>query len=83
MALSEILAAKREEEFSMEEWLEAAKKDASLYATAPERLLKAIGDPEVVDTSRDQRLSRIFMNRTIRVYPAFADFYGMARNRRG
>jgi serine protein kinase len=30
-----------------------------------------------VDTARDARLGRVFMNRTIRVYPAFAEFYGM------
>ena len=43
----------------------------------PERLLAAIGEPQFIDTSRDERLGRIFMNRTIRVYPAFAEFYGM------
>ena len=30
-----------------------------------------------MDTAKDQRLGRIFMNRTIKVYPAFNDFYGM------
>src|ERR1051325_2492482 len=45
---------------------------------AAERLLKAIGDPIMVDTAQDPRLGRIFMNRTIKVYPAFADdFFGM------
>ena len=44
----------------------------------PERILAAIGEPTVVDTAKDARLGRIFMNRTIRVYPAFADdFFGM------
>jgi len=48
------------------------------YRTAAERLLKAIGEPIVVDTAQDPRLGRIFMNRTIKVYPAFADdFFGM------
>ncbi len=42
-----------------------------------ERMLAAIGEPEMVDTSADSRLGRIFMNRTIRVYPSFIDFYGM------
>ena len=45
--------------------------------TAPERILAAIGEPEMVDTASDPRLGRIFMNRTIRRYPAFAEFYGM------
>src|SRR5947208_2475134 len=32
----------------------------------------------MVDTAQDPRLGRIFMNRTIKVYPAFADdFFGM------
>jgi serine protein kinase len=47
------------------------------YASASERMLAAIGEPEIVDTSHDSRLGRIFMNRSIRVYPSFADFYGM------
>ncbi|CCC99114.1 putative serine protein kinase [Azospirillum baldaniorum] len=45
--------------------------------SAPERILAAIGEPEIVDTAKDPRLGRIFMNRTIKIYPAFADFYGM------
>src|SRR3546814_11739067 len=48
-----------------------------MYASAPERLLVAIGEPEIIDTSHDQRLGRIFMNRTIRRYPSFAEFHGM------
>ncbi len=31
----------------------------------------------MLDTAKDGRLGRIFMNRTIRVYPAFSEFYGM------
>ena len=54
-----------------------AKKDPLIYATAAERILAAIGEAEVVDTAKDPRLGRIFMNRTIKVYPAFNDFYGM------
>jgi serine protein kinase len=48
-----------------------------MYAGPAERILAAIGEPEMIDTSRDARLGRIFMNRTIRRYPAFAEFYGM------
>ena len=40
-------------------------------------MLRAIGEPELVDTSRDPRLGRIFLNRTIRIYPAFSEFHGM------
>jgi len=47
------------------------------YASAAERMIAAIGEPKVVDTSQDQVLGRIFSNRTIRIYPAFQEFYGM------
>jgi predicted Ser/Thr protein kinase len=47
------------------------------YATAAERMLKAIGEPKMVDTRNDPRLSRIFANKVIKIYPAFAEFYGM------
>jgi serine protein kinase len=40
-------------------------------------MLKAIGEPELVDTRTDSRLSRIFANKVIKIYPAFAEFYGM------
>src|ERR1700750_979711 len=69
--------ANREAEMSLAEYLEACKTDPLVYSTATERLLAAIGEPEMVDTSKDPRLGRIFMNRTIRVYPAFSEFYGM------
>jgi len=47
------------------------------YASAAERMVAAIGEPQIVDTARDARLGRIFMNRTIKIYPAFAEFFGM------
>ena len=40
-------------------------------------MIAAIGEPEFVDTAKDARLGRIFMNRTLKVYPAFKDFYGL------
>ncbi|HMB10576.1 PrkA family serine protein kinase [Saliniramus sp.] len=69
--------ARRETEMSLSDYLEGCRDEPMMYASAPERILAAIGEPEMVDTSRDSRLGRIFMNRTIRVYPAFAEFYGM------
>jgi serine protein kinase len=68
---------RRDAAMSLQEYLEACRHDPMMYASAPERILAAIGEPEMVDTSRDQRLGRIFLNRTIRRYPAFAEFYGM------
>jgi len=67
----------QEEEYSLEEYLEICKKDPTAYSTAAERMLIAIGEPELVDTSRDQRLSRIFSNKVIKRYPEFSEFYGM------
>ena len=69
--------AAREEEYSLQQFLELCKEDKTCYASAAERLLLAIGDPEMVDTSQIPRLSRIFSNRVIPRYPAFRDFYGM------
>lgn len=40
-------------------------------------MLAAIGEPEMVDTRNDPHLSRLFANKVIRRYPAFAEFYGM------
>ncbi|PSC03959.1 PrkA family serine protein kinase [Alsobacter soli] len=69
--------SRREAEMSLQDYLEGCRDDPMMYASAAERILAAIGEPEMLDTSRDARLGRIFMNRTIRVYPAFAEFYGM------
>src|SRR5580704_19522715 len=69
--------ARREIEMSLPEYLDACRSDPMRYANAAERLLAAIGEPQIVDTAKDARLGRIFLNRTIRTYPAFASFYGM------
>ncbi|KAG0163248.1 hypothetical protein DFQ30_000466 [Apophysomyces sp. BC1015] len=67
----------RAEELSLEEYLELCKNNPTAYATAGERMLMAIGEPEHVDTRNDPRLSRIFANKVIKIYPAFREFYGM------
>jgi serine protein kinase len=64
-------------EMSLEAYLDLCREDPRAYASAAERILHAIGEPALLDTSKDQRLGRIFMNRTIRVYPAFDEFFGM------
>jgi len=61
----------------LEAYLELCRTDPLAYASAAERLLRAIGEPEILDTSKDPRLGRIFGNRTLRRYPAFSEFYGM------
>ena len=67
----------KEEELTIQEYLDLCKKDPSAYASAAERMLMAIGEAKLVDTRKDPRLSRIFSNKIIKVYPAFKDFYGM------
>jgi serine protein kinase len=76
-AYSRSFETHREAELTLAEYLEACRDNPMAYATATERLLAAIGEPEMVDTAKDARLGRIFMNRTIRLYPSFSEFYGM------
>jgi serine protein kinase len=68
---------RREAEMSLQDFLALCRDEPMAYASAHERLLAAIGEPKMVDTSKDARLGRVFMNRTMRFYPAFAEFYGM------
>ena len=65
------------EELSLQDYLQGCREDPMMYASAPERMIAAIGEEELIDTSTDPRLGRIFLNRTIKRYPAFKDFYGM------
>ena len=69
--------AAKEEELSLQDFLALCKDDKSAYANAAERLLLAIGEPEIIDTAQDPWLSRIFSNRVISRYKEFEDFYGM------
>ena len=66
----------REEEISLEEYFDTCKRDPMAYATAAERMLAAIGEPEMVDTRNQPALSRIFANKVIKIYPAFREFHG-------
>src|ERR1700761_8724367 len=76
-AFARSFEARSETDMSMAEYLESCRGDPMRYANAAERLLAAIGEPQMIDTARDPRLGRIFLNRTMRVYPAFTGFYGM------
>jgi serine protein kinase len=68
---------RKSDEMSLDEYLELCKEDPAAYANAGERLLIAIGEPELIDTRHDPVLSRIFSNKVIRYYDVFKDFYGM------
>ncbi|TFH10338.1 MAG: PrkA family serine protein kinase [Candidatus Thorarchaeota archaeon] len=67
----------QQEEMSFQDYLALCKEDETAYADAAERMLLAIGKPHILDTSKDQRLSRVFQNRKIRTYKPFSNFYGM------
>ncbi len=73
----ERFSAARDEEMSLSDYLELCKCEPLAYASSAERMLAAIGEPQLVDTRNDSRLSRIFSNRLIKRYPAFKEFYGM------
>lgn len=64
------------DEMTLQDYLFGCRDDAMMRSTASERMVAAIGEPELVDTSQDQRLGRIFLNRTIKRYKAFSDLFG-------
>ena len=43
----------QQEVFTIQEYLEKCKIDKLMYATSAERMLLAIGEPELVDTHSD------------------------------
>ena len=69
--------SQKQHSMSLREYLEGCRNTPAMYASTAERMIAAIGEPEFVDTAKDARLGRIFMNRTLKVYPAFKDFYGL------
>jgi len=74
---SHYFESRKQTELSLRDYLTLCRDSPTTFANAAERMIAAIGDPEVIDTSFDPRLGRIFMNRTIKRYPTFSDFYGM------
>ena len=76
-AFAEGCQREKQEEMSLQDYLLACRDDPAMCASIAERMIDAIGEPELIDTSTDQRLGRIFLNRTIKRYASFADFYGM------
>ncbi len=74
---SQAYARERKEIMSLTDYLDACKEDPSCFASAAERMIAAIGEPKIIDTSKDQRLGRIFLNRTIKLYASMTGFFGM------
>ena len=69
--------AHSDKDMTIQEYLEICKEDSKIYASPAERMLDAIGEPAIVDTKIDERLSRIYSNKVIKRYPAFNEFFGM------
>jgi len=74
---SSAYARERREAMSLIDFLEACRDNPGMTASAAERMIAAIGEPVVVDTAKDPRLGRIFLNRTIKLYPSLGGFFGM------
>ena len=74
---SEVWNRQGQEELSIQDYLLGCRDDPGMFANTAERMIAAIGEPELIDTSTDPRLGRVFLNRTIKHYPAFAGFFGM------
>lgn len=84
---------RKQEEMSIQKYLELCAKDSEAvangeskyplsYATYAERFLDAIGEPNLIDTSKDTskdsgRLRNLFGGEIIAEYDSFKDFYGM------
>jgi serine protein kinase len=77
LAQSEYGERRTATEMSFQDYLDGCRNDPLMYAGPAERMLDAIGEPEFIDTSADERLGRIFQNRTLKHYPYFLDFFGM------
>src|SRR6201987_854515 len=76
-AFARSFEARSQIDMSIAEYLESCRSDPMRYSNAAERLLAAVGEPQMIDTAKDPRLGRIFLNRTMRIYPAFSGFHGM------
>ena len=74
---SSIFDSRKQTELSLRDYLNLCREEPTTYANAAERMIAAIGEPEVINTASDPRLGRIFMNRSIKRYASFSDFYGM------
>lgn len=65
------------DDLTIQEFLDLCKEDSKIYSSPAERMLQAIGEPTIIDTKNDERLSRIHSNRKIKQYESFKEFYGM------
>ena len=74
---SEIYDQERREDITLTDYLMSCRDNPMMCSSAAERMIVAIGERNIVDTNTDSKLGRIYLNRTIKVYQAFENFYGM------
>ena len=80
MKLTELLGhelAALRKPISLREYLDAWASDSELSANAAGRIIRAIGKPTIIDTSRDPRLARMYSGDTIRRHPRLSHFLGI------
>lgn len=66
----------KDEVMSVRDWMALCKKDPGAYHNFSDRLLKAIGAPEIVDTRlADQQTRLVYSGKKIARYKPFADLY--------
>ena len=73
------LSTGKAETMSIMDYLEECKTNKMAYANVSERILDALGEPETIRTDLlgNDRLARIHQSKTIQVYPAFSEFFGV------
>jgi serine protein kinase len=68
--------ARKEVTLGLDEYLDLCREDRSAYMLIFGRLLKALGEPEIIDTAKDSVLGPIYENKVIKRFPALKDFFG-------
>lgn len=67
---------RKDETMSVDSWLDECKTNPAAYETAADRLLKALGEPEIVNTREEsQQTSLVHGGKKIARYEPFADLY--------
>ncbi len=66
----------KQEEYTLQEYLEICHSNPMAYANPAERLLHAIGEPKLIDTSQHIEY-RKYGGKILKVYQPFTEFHGM------
>ncbi len=67
--------ASTDKSISLLEYLEECKTNKEVYLNVAERLLKAIGDAEIIDTKSNPALGRLYNNAKLKTYPNISKNY--------